>query len=284
MSRHDQSHKDMKYFINDKVYNCPFCNRRHVSYYVTKYGSFNSSNTKTTYFYVVTCSDDDCKKDSFHLSNYNIALVHHYQGRYTFKISAESGNPMAEIESEVGKQKNYVEISNKEYKPISELDDLFYYNEPSSFFTIDERVPVSIRKPLSESYNSLKNNLITGSSAGLRKAIYKLLQHEGIPEINDTGDFHSHDFRVDLLKQKHKDIEPKLLDELKAIHILTSQELHENDWEDFDGPTIRFLIEVIKEVLNHLYIIPDEKEKRRLELASLKSKAKPKKSSKEKNE
>lgn len=38
--------------------------------------------------------------------------------------------------------------------------------------------------------------------------------------------------------------------------------------------TIRFLIEVIKEVLNNLYILPDEKEKRRLELAALKSKAK----------
>ncbi|WP_133128979.1 hypothetical protein [Legionella nagasakiensis] len=249
---------------------------------MTDHGSFDSSNNKTTYFYIVTCSDDDCQKDSFHLSNYKIALTHHYQGRYTFKVSAESGKPLTE--SGVGKSKTCVEISNKENESISELDDLFYYNEPSSFFTIDERVPASIRKPLSESYNSLKSNLITGASAGLRKAIYKLLQHEEIPDTNDAGDFHSHDYRIELLRQKHKEIDSELLNELKAIHILTSQELHENDWEDFDSPRIRFLIEVIKEVLNHLYIIPDEKEKRRKELAMLKSKAKPKKASKKKNE
>lgn len=273
MSKHDQSHKDMKYFINDKVYNCPFCNRRNVSYYVTDHGSFNSSNNKTVYFYVVTCTDDDCK-DSFHLSAHNIALVHSHHRSYRFHFSPEHGRPTANIEDE------YEDILDKDGKPISELDDLFYYNEPSSFFTIDERVPATIRKPLSESYNSLKNNLITGSSAGLRKAIYKLLQHEGIPDTNDAGDFHSHDNRIELLKQKYSQIDSELLDELKAIHILTSQELHENDWEDFDGPTIRFLIEVIKEVLQHLYILPDETEKRRLELSSLKSKAKPKKSSK----
>ncbi|KTD46501.1 hypothetical protein Lqui_2527 [Legionella quinlivanii] len=279
MSKHDQSHKDMKYFINDKVYNCPFCNRRHVSYYVTDHGSFDSSNSKTVYFYVVTCSDDDCRKDSFHLSAHNIALKHLYQSSYKFYFSPEHGRPTANQKAEGGKL-IYVDILDNDGNPISELDDLFYYNEPSSFFTIDERVPASIRKPLSESYNSLKNNLITGSSAGLRKAIYKLLQHEGIPETNDSGDFLSHDHRIELLKQKYSQVDSELLDELKAIHILTSQELHENDWEDFDGPTIHFLIEVIKEVLQHLYILPDETEKRRLELSSLKSKAKPKKSSK----
>lgn len=270
----------MKYFINDKVYNCPFCNRRHVSYSVTDYGSFNSSNSKTVYFYVVTCSDDDCRKDSFHLSAHNIALKHSSYARSSnFYFSPEHGTPTANQKAEDGKL-IYVDILDHVGNPISELDDLFYYNEPSSFFTIDERVPVSIRKPLSESYNSLKNNLITGASAGLRKAIYKLLQHEGIPDTNNAGDFHSHDHRIELLKQQQSEVDSALLDELKAIHTLTSQELHENDWEDFDGPTIRFLIEVIKEVLQHLYIIPDEKEKRRLELRSLKSKAKPKKSSK----
>ncbi|KTC94067.1 hypothetical protein [Legionella erythra] len=283
MSGHDQSHKDMKYFINDKVYNCPFCNRRNVSYYVTDHGSFDSSNSKTVYFYVVTCSDDDCQKDSFHISAYNIALNNNRHGKYSFRFSPEHGRPTANERKEGGIL-TYGDILDKDGSPISELDDLFYYNEPSSFFIIDERVPTSIRKPLSESYNSVKNNLITGASAGLRKAIYKLLQHEGIPDINNAGDFHSHDYRIELLKQKHKDIDSELLNELKAIHILTSQELHENDWEDFDGPTIRFLIEVIKEVLNHLYIIPDEKEKRRVELASLKSKAKPKKSSKPQNQ
>lgn len=273
----------MKYFINEKVYNCPFCNRRNVSYYVSDCGSFNSSNDKSVYFYVVQCSDDDCKKESFHLSVHDIAIV---ESRsiypfHSFRFSHDHDRPTTNKRIEGGII-SYDEILDKDGNPISELDDLFYYNDPSSFFTVDERVPASIRKPLSESYNSLKNNLITGASAGLRKAIYKLLQHEEIPDSNDKGDFHSHDHRIELLKKKYSDIDSELLDELKAIHILTSQELHENDWEDFDGPTIRFLIEVIKEVLNHFYILPDEKTKRRLVLTSLKSKAKPKKSLRQK--
>jgi hypothetical protein len=271
MTVFDQSHKDMKYFINNKVYNCPFCNRRNVSYVVTDNGCFDSSNSKIVYFYIVTCGDYDCRKRSIHLSKYKIALYNEHQG-YSFYFPPDRKRPVIERKENQGKK--YEDILDMNNTPIIELDELFYFSEPSSFFTIDERVPISIRKPLSESYNSLKNNLITGASAGLRKAIYKLLKNEGIPDANDTGGFHSHDERIELLKQKYSNIEPELLEELKAIHILTSQELHENDWEDFDGPTIRFLIEVIKEVLKHLYILPDEKAKRRLEISSLKSKAK----------
>lgn len=78
----DRSHKDKQYFINGSTYNCPFCCRGHVSYSVSGSSFFNVSNTKTIYFYLVCCGDDDCKKVSFHLSEYDLARCR--QGGFSF--------------------------------------------------------------------------------------------------------------------------------------------------------------------------------------------------------
>lgn len=56
--------------------------------------------------------------------------------------------------------------------------------------------------------------------------------------------------------------------------MLTSQELHENDWEDFDSKTIRFLIAVTKEILTEIFVLPKEISERRKKLAMLKNVAK----------
>jgi hypothetical protein len=273
-THHDRSHKDKKYFIDGNTYNCPFCERRQIKYKVTDYGSYDSSNTTKVYFYVVRC--EDCRKTSFHLSKYELKM--HDWGSYREKsfpfplkylTTNLSGKSSQEIENE---------LLNEDGTP-KELDHAFFFNQPSSFFIIDERIPNVIREPLSESETSLKSNLLTGASGALRKAIYKLLQTESIPEANNQGVFISHDQRVDYLKGKYPKIDTELFDELKAVHMLTSQELHENDWEDFDGPTLRFLIGVINEILTEIYITPDETKKRREEIAALKKKAKPKKGS-----
>ncbi len=42
----DDSHLDQKYFIDDTIYNCPFCNRRHVSYEITNRYRFDWSTKK----------------------------------------------------------------------------------------------------------------------------------------------------------------------------------------------------------------------------------------------
>ena len=62
----DRSHKDKQYFIDGSTYNCPFCNRRNVKYTVADRGSYNKSNTKNVFFYVIQCTD--CKKASFRLT------------------------------------------------------------------------------------------------------------------------------------------------------------------------------------------------------------------------
>src|SRR5258708_5505734 len=78
----DLSHKDKQYFIDSTTYNCPFCKRRNIKYYVSGTGSYNSSNTKITYFYLIECTD--CNKYSFHLSNHNLQVFHLRDGNNEF--------------------------------------------------------------------------------------------------------------------------------------------------------------------------------------------------------
>lgn len=119
-----------------------------------------------------------------------------------------------------------------------------------------------------------KTNYLTGASACLRKSIYKLLQHQAIPEKDQTIDKIDYDKRIDALKKKYPKIDSDLFNNLKAVHALTSQEVHENDWEDFDSPKLRFLLAITKEILIEIYVVPDERRKRSIELLKLKSEAK----------
>ena len=69
---HDQSHLDRKYFIDREKYNCPYCNRRSITYSVESYFSFDWSQDRTVHGYLVVCGGTSCKKTSLHLSNYYI--------------------------------------------------------------------------------------------------------------------------------------------------------------------------------------------------------------------
>ncbi|MCK5768175.1 MAG: hypothetical protein KAH35_07380 [Candidatus Atribacteria bacterium] len=63
----DDSYLDSKYFIDEYVYNCPFCNRRNVSYFVSNVrNEFDWTPEKKCYVYFVVC--DSCGKESMHLS------------------------------------------------------------------------------------------------------------------------------------------------------------------------------------------------------------------------
>ena len=62
----DKSALDSKYFIDNSVYNCPFCNRRNVIYDLTEDWVFDWSAEKKCYGYIVQCSS--CCKKSMHLS------------------------------------------------------------------------------------------------------------------------------------------------------------------------------------------------------------------------
>lgn len=132
------SHLDQKYFIDDKVYNCPFCNRRNVRYFVERHALFDWSNEKTCHIWFVKCSS--CAKQSMHLSYKDICTPNSY----------------TEFNSEL------------------DLDSHIFYSVPTSFFVIDNRIPRIIRELITEAEGSIKMNFITGASACTRKAIYEL--------------------------------------------------------------------------------------------------------------
>jgi hypothetical protein len=141
----DESALDKKYFINAFVYNCPFCNRRNVSYRVSNKYQFHWTSEKKCFVYFVYCTS--CEKTSMHLSFDDI-----YVGSSRF--------------SDLGK--------NEE-----RLDEFFFYSVPTSFFVLDEKIPKILRELVSEAEGCLKSNFLTGASACARKAIYELAKLEG---------------------------------------------------------------------------------------------------------
>ena len=106
----DKSYLDRKYFIDSKVYNCPFCNRRNVSYTLTEHLKFDWSAEKECHVYVAECSS--CNRQSMHLSFDNIRDPHYW----TFAHE------------------------------IEDIDSHIFYSVPTSFFTVDNRIPRIIKR------------------------------------------------------------------------------------------------------------------------------------------
>lgn len=136
----DQSHLDAQYFIDGSVYNCPFCNRRHVSYTNLGRMPFNWSNEKNCEIWRVRCNC--CQKVSMHL---------------TFQPLQDERWGHARFRGE------------------ADLDRAFFYSVPTSFFVVDVRIPRTLRELITEAEGCAKMNYLTGASACTRKAIYELL-------------------------------------------------------------------------------------------------------------
>ena len=139
----DQSYLDQKYFIDPTVYNCPFCNRRHVTYVNEGSAKFDWSNDKKCWVWFVKC--ESCRKVSMHLT-------------------------FAELEA--------VKRGVVYFRNDVDLDSTFFYSVPTSFFVIDRRIPRIIRELITEAEGCVKMNFLTGASACTRKAIYELTVKE----------------------------------------------------------------------------------------------------------
>jgi len=135
----DYSYLDKKYFIDETVYNCPFCNRKNINYYVDASFSFDWNENKRCYGLLVECSF--CDNISMHLS--------------------------------------FEKLNERDYmKKGIDIDSKIFYSVPTSFFVLDDRIPAVIRELITESEGCLKMNFLTGASACMRKAIYEFLIKE----------------------------------------------------------------------------------------------------------
>ena len=139
----DKSTLDSKYFINSSVYNCPFCNRRNVVYDIALSWMFDWSANKKCYGFIVRCSS--CYNHSMHLSFYSI--IETTDSVYNMRKYRFSGN----LESK-------------------DIDSYIFYSAPTSFFTIDNRIPNIIRELITEAEGCQKMNHLTGASGLYEKS------------------------------------------------------------------------------------------------------------------
>ena len=216
----DQSHLDECYFLESDVYNCPFCNRRHVSYSIVSFTSFDWTERKKCYVYFVRCHS--CSNESMHLSFTNIATY-----------------------PKTGRRTSWCFRFPSDQRP----DSLFFYSVPTSFFILDQRVPHVLRELLTEAEGSLKGNFPTGASACARKIVYELTLHE-------RADGSNYEDRIKSLKTEHPEIEQTYFDTLLTVQQVTSSKVHENAYDGWESNHLRVILASLRKVLHELYVAP----------------------------
>ncbi|MDK2981348.1 MAG: hypothetical protein PWQ55_1695 [Chloroflexota bacterium] len=191
---------------------------------------------KKCYAFFVTCNS--CSKISMHLSFEKI-LIYESGGMY----------------------------SSSSYLFIDEIDidSKIFYSVPTSFFTLDSRIPREIRELINEGEECLRMNLLTGASACVRKAIYELLIIE-----DATGD--NYEGRIKSLKTKHKEIDESAFDVLSHIQDMTSDKIHEQSWDLWNSGNLVLIIESLKSILYEIFVIPEERKERAKKILQLKEK------------
>ena len=239
MTSNDQSHLDRKYFIDQSKYNCPYCNRKSITYSVIEKISFDWSNERKVFGYLVQCGGDSCGRTSLHLSNHNV----------------EVSNDMFWSLYLKNDERKAVYVSAKDV----DIDLLFFYHQPTTFFTLDNRINEKVRTLISEAEGCAKMNYLVGASGCLRKAIYELLELEQVSKTDTAGNQLDYGERVKVLKSKYLTVPPEYFDALANIQGMTSEQLHEGDWKPWTQDEFKFLVEITKEVLTEVYVRPQEK-------------------------
>jgi hypothetical protein len=237
----DHSHLDSRYFVDHLVYNCPFCNRRHVTYSIFDHVKFDWTDKKPCSAFFIQCGS--CSKKSMHLTFEKIGFTHigDYGGHNRYRFDTVKD----------------VDIGEK-------LNQAFFFSVPTSFFVLDERVPRTLRELLTEAEGCLKSNYLTGASACARKIVYEL----GVLS-NAVGE--SYDDRIKSLKDIHPELEPAFFDTLLTIQQLTSTKVHENSYDGWEAKHLRVILASLGDVLHEIYVVPALRADRRQAILSLKS-------------
>ena len=241
----DQSFLDQRYFVDEQVYNCPFCNRRHVAYSIADSLTFDWSDDKPCYAYFVRCHS--CANRSMHLSFSHIRIHQYVTGprpRYRFDVAEDT---------DIG-----------EY-----LDNHFFYSVPTSFFVLDTRVPKILRELLTEAEGCLKSNFLTGASACARKLVYELSTQQNAEGSN-------YEERIKNLKEKSPHVPGEFFDTLLTIQQVTSAKVHEESYDGWESKHLRLILSSLKEVLHEVFVVPAQRSDRRQAIIQLKDELVPK--------
>lgn len=231
----DSSKLDNKYFIDQHVYNCPFCKRGNVSYTLESPSTFDWTDKKECFIHIATCTS--CGNRSMHLTFEEISSASQlFQNSwvYKFKIDKEE-----------------------------DLDSKFFYSVPTSFFALDKRIPKILRLIFIEAEGCLKSNYLTGASACVRKIIYELA-------VLEKASGENYDDRIKSLKKVHPDVEPEYFDTLLTIQQVTSDKVHENSYDGWESSHLNLLLSTLGEILTLMYVIPEIRKEKRTAILKLK--------------
>ena len=236
----DQSHLDAQYFVDEFVYNCPFCNRRHVAYHLFDHVTFDWTDKKKCTCIFVRC--ESCNGKSMHLSY----LPPKYRA-----IGASNG------------EARYRFASQEEGESRRNLDDAFFFSVPTSFFALDDRIPRVLRELLIEAEGCLKSNFLTGASACARKLVYELgVLSKAVGE--------NYEDRIKSLKEIHAEVDPTFFDTLLTIQQVTSTKVHENSYDGWEAQHLRVILVALSEALHEIFVVPALRADRRKAVLALK--------------
>ena len=264
---------ESKYFIDDETFNCPFCKIRGVKYVILGIVRFDETKEKELNAAFVECSK--CHKISMHLSK-----ISHIKSGLKFLLlnpnekeySTYSSGALCRTEDKISFLKvgyfkehywYYTNFTDSNGNKVDiEIDQSLILNIPTSFFTIDNRIPKQFRELINEAEKCISNNCLTGASACIRKTIYEFINKEKLEGSDYTA-------KIKSLKGKYNTLDDTYVDILSAIQGITSDQVHEQAYTNFDIQHTKIYIEVLKEVFNQIYVIPDELKSKQTKISSL---------------
>lgn len=260
-----------KYFIDDKAFNCPFCGLRNATYTILAILEHDISTTKKGKIIFVKCNR--CGKISVHFAPYDVLTSEWKTGKIGIYMT-ELGWGVLDISYNISFRNSKNDASLFDV----DLDSKIYHSIPSSFFTMDERIPKKMRQLVDEAQECKKANLKTGASACLRKLIYTLLSDQlnkkaGKENVSlkDLGYEHYSDC-IKAFKEYCPDL-TVFIEPLEDITGITSDQVHENSWDEISSKDIEICLVSIKDLLDELYVQPALLKERREAIFKMKEEA-----------
>ncbi len=270
------SELNSKYFIDDKAFNCPFCGLRNTSYTILAILEHDISNEKKGKIVLVQCNK--CQKISLHFVPYDMNTSRWDVGEIGVVKNYLYGKRVVDRPDNI----SFRNSQDDDAEFDVDIDSNIYHSIPSSFFTMDDRIPKIMRKLFDEAQECRRSNLKTGASACLRKLIYTLLSEQlnkkegkSKQSLRQLGYEHYSDCTKAL-----KEYYPTLkifIEPLEDITGITSDQLHEDSWSEISSQDLNICLESIKDLLYEIYVQPQILQERRDKISQMRQKASSKK-------
>jgi len=150
-----------------------------------------------------------------------------------------------------------------DFEKIDELDNVFFYSVPTSFYVLDNRIPKILRELMTEAEGCQKSNFLTGASACARKLVYEL----GVLQKAKGANYED---RIKSLKELNPVLDPTLFDTLLTIQQITSEKVHEESYDGWQSKHLRLILSILSEIFREIYVVPAVREEKRNEILKLK--------------